>query len=102
MQRDVLGEREGGEQRRGAAGDGGDDEEQRLGTSGRGDEEEVLVDGRAGESNGSFEAAREGEPPATGGEGVERLEGVDGLCETRFGRGGKSKIWEIKIEQVNF
>ena len=57
----------------------------------------------AGESNGSLEGAREGGPPATGGERVERLEGVDGLCATRFRRRGKSKIWEIsKLEHVNF
>ena len=52
-------------------------------------------------SIGSLDGAREGAPPAVGGEGVERLEGVDGLRDETPSR-WESKIWEIKIEQVNF
>ena len=82
--------------RRGGAGEGGDDEEDVWGTAGGGYEEEDDIDGCAGVSIGSHVGAREGGPTAVGGERVELIECVDGLCATRFRRGGKKQELERK------
>ena len=55
------------------------------------DEEDLAGEAADGRRGGALEGA----PPAVGGERVERVEGVDRLCE-RFRRGGKSKILEMK------
>ena len=57
------------------------------------DEEDVVLGGA-----GVFIGCLDGDPPVVGGELVERVEGEDGLCGTRFRRGRKDLG---KIDQVD-